>query len=164
MDQHPIFIRLSAAMALKEAGIFQPAFFSYYTFKKTIQPRLTGTKRSAIFAPAYTAAELLGLLPGALAVDQNTWVAEERNWRHPTADELAYPYAQLKLTKTLGGSYIAAYYHHHRNIAFRKTTDGKVCNLFSGEENPADALAMLVLALVEEGRLAPSFSTEPVSE
>jgi len=93
-------------------------------------------------------------LPGALAVDENTWVAEERNWRRPTADELTYPYAQLKLIKTLGGSYIAAYYHHQRNIAFRKTADGKARNLLSGEENPADALAMLVLALVEEGKLS----------
>ena len=154
MHQQPIVIRLSAALALKEAGINQPAFFSYYTIRGSIQARPTATKRPAIFAPAYTAAELLGLLPGALAVDENTWVAEERNWRHPTADELTYPDAQLKLIKTLGGSYIAAYYHHHRNIAFRKTADGKACNLLFGEENPADALAMLVLGLVEEGKLA----------
>lgn len=153
MDQQPIVIRLSAALALQEAGIMQPALFSYHTFRRYIQPRLTGKKRLAIFAPAYTAAELLGLMPGALAVDENTWVAEERNWRHPTADELSYPCAQLKLVKTLGGSYTAAYYHHHRNIAFRKTTDGKPYNLLSGEENPADALATLLLALVEEGKL-----------
>ena len=152
MDPQPIVVRLPAALALKAAGIRQPALFSYYTFGRSVQARLTAAKRSAILAPAFTAGELMGLLPGALTVDENTWVAEELRWRHPTADELAYPFAQLRLTKTPGNSYIAAYFHHHRNIAFRMTADGKAVNLLFGEENPADALAMLLLALVEEGK------------
>jgi len=34
MDHQPIVIRLSAALALKEAGIIQPALFSYYTIRR----------------------------------------------------------------------------------------------------------------------------------
>jgi hypothetical protein len=51
--------------------------------------------------------------------------------------KLNYPCAHLHLVKTPGGAFLTDYYHFNRNIAFRKTEDGKAINLICIEESPA---------------------------
>jgi len=153
MEKQQIVISRDTALALKNAGIGQPSFFSYYTTGDTMRLEQTENNGLPLVAAAYTATELLELLPGGLDIDENTWVAAERSWVHPTEDELSYPYAHLSIVKSLGGSYVVAYYHRSRNIAFRKTADGKAENLLFGEDNPAESLALMALALLEEGKL-----------
>jgi len=141
------------ALALKNAGIDRPSLFSYYGAGETVRLELTADNASPHIAAAYTATELLDLLPGGLDIDKNTWVAAARGWEHLTKDQLSYPYAHLSIVKSLGGSYVVAYYHNSRNIAYRKTADGKADNLLFDECHPAESLALVVLALLAEGKL-----------
>lgn len=153
MDLENLAISQPTALRLKDAGLIMPSWFSYYRMGDEARLKPTSGKRSWL-AYAYTASELMALLPGGLEVDKHTYIVKERSWALLSSRKLNYNCAHLHLVSAPGGAYIAAYYHFNRMIAFSRNEEGKYRNLLFAEENPAEALAQMVLALLREERMA----------
>jgi hypothetical protein len=153
MELENLVISPSTALALKAAGVNVSSCFGYYQSNGKARLKQTTGRSGSFMAYAYTAAELLEILPGGLEVDKNTYVATLRNWVHLRGKELNYPLAHLYAMKTPGASFLTGYYHHNRMIGFTRYEDGKVANLLCDGDSLAESLAGMILDLIRERKL-----------
>lgn len=150
-DIRKMVLSLETALRLQKAGFKKGAYFNYadenpnslgiYPFSKN---------HDGLVIPAYTAEELLKYLPAELSVDQDTWVADFKEYVHIEEKELSsYPYARLVIEKA-EDEFVVAYRFGPKVIALSEDEKGVKNNLLVIKDRLTEALASLLLMVIEE--------------
>lgn len=147
-DPSNLVIRPETALKLQDAGIVAPSFFAYFqdqdlnyfVFLQT--PFKTGL-------PAYTSGELIEIMPGAIGIDCDTYMAQSFGWAQITEAQYdSYTLAHLQTVKH--ALYHCGYYYQGKMIAYKETTTSAYRNLFSHGETEQEARAAMLLMLIQE--------------
>src|ERR1700748_221487 len=87
MDIENLVISISTAIILRHKGVIAPSYFSYYQTEDKYELFVSDPDNDTFVGFAYTMSELIALLPGALAVDEHTYLSGSSGWQHPPADQ-----------------------------------------------------------------------------
>lgn len=103
----------------------------------------------------YTFSELLKLLPGTLEVNEETYRVSTNTYEKIVFPEgTDYSFARLELLKSDEDpnsiEYVARYAHEGKAIAFSQNQKGQYNNLIRFGTTETEAVAAMLLALIEE--------------
>lgn len=138
---------------LNRAGFNHKSIFSYY---KNSSGELfvgeTDLKSNSDFESyCYTSSELLSFLPVELEVNENTYIPSFKSYHKIIFEEgQTYNYAQFELLKSDVYEFVTRYVYNGKAIAFGQNLDGNYRNLVRFGNNDAEAVANMILALIEE--------------
>jgi len=157
MEKEQLVIDLNTSLLLRGAGINAPAYFSYYAIGEDgDELRKTGDDLN-VFAAAYTMGELMEILPGAIEMDDRTFISDGGTFVQHDTSENTYRYAELTMVKTAGGAFMTAYFYEKKVVGFRKTSDSEIDALTHVGNTPLKTLSQMALSLSEHGRIRPVF-------
>lgn len=103
----------------------------------------------------YTFSELLNLLPGTIEINEGTYTVSKNTYEKIVfSEDAGYPVARLELLKADDDrnfiDYVARYTYEGNVVAFSQNHKGQYKNLIRFGVTEVEAMAAMLLALIEE--------------
>ena len=154
-----IVTSIEISQMLKNAGYNKKSIFSYFKNKDNhIYISETNFSKDEFIAFAYTSTELGESLPSKLKIDNNTFVANFKNYTNITNEEIekydaAYLISLKETYEDSESQHFIKYSIGERMIAFSQTLEGNYRNLFRSGNSEMECRAKMIIALIEEEKI-----------
>jgi hypothetical protein len=142
-DLNRIVIPIDIAEKLKNLGVPQKSIFGYFDSENFV-------------CSAYTFEEITDFIPDMIELTEKTYIARFDGYDKITPEQLDSGFAEVSYQRTdqVGETpFMAVCRYKGSMVAFSITNEGRYNNLICWGHNQAEAAALMLIALIEEGKI-----------
>lgn len=154
-EEAKIVVPYEVALSLSKIGVPQKSIFAFFNNgEEVVLNRFQ--KNEHFICSAFTSSELSDYIPEMIEIDTNTFVARFDGYDQITEKMLdKYVWAEVTYQKTgtLETPFMAICRTGGRMVAFSKTEDGLFNNLITWGKTEAEAKALMLIELFNEGKI-----------
>ncbi|GHU16204.1 hypothetical protein FACS189441_8310 [Betaproteobacteria bacterium] len=142
-DLNKIVVPIEIAKELKRLGVPQNSIFAYFD-------------NNDFMCSAYTFEEITDFIPDMIGLTEETYIARFDGYDKITPEQLDSGVAEVSYQRAdqVGETpFMAVCRYKGSMVAFSKTDEGSYNNLIRWGHNQAEATALMLIALIEEGKI-----------